>query len=93
MTTTKTSRQQALAEARTFCGFRRASFARSTGSLVVLVSSAEQACDPDLPWTLICEQHNAVMQFETQASAVRFMPCPEDWCEECQEQHYREAQV
>lgn len=78
-----TPRQQALAEARTWCGFRKASFARSTGSLVVLVDSEGQGCDPDLPWTLICEQHNLTMQFETQANAVRFMSCPEDWCEDC----------
>lgn len=80
-----TPRQQALAEARTWCGFRKASFARSTGSLVVLVSSEGQDCNglDDLPWTLICGTHSAIMQFETQANAVRFMSCPEDWCEDC----------
>jgi len=87
-----TARQQAIAEARTYCGFRRASFARSTGTLVVLVSSAEQACDPDLPWTLICEQHSTIMQFETQANAVSWMAAPEQWCEECQDDHYRPTQ-
>ena len=87
-----TPRQQALAEARNFCGFRRASFARSTGTLVVLVESAEQGCDPDLPWTLICEQHNAIMQFETQANAISWMPVPQDWCEACQEIHYGASQ-
>ena len=83
------TRQQQLLDARNFAGYRRASFARSTSTLVVLVSSAEQGCDPELPWTLICEEHNAIMQFETRKNAESWMSVPQDWCEDCQGAHYR----
>lgn len=83
------TRQQQLLNVRNVAGYRRASFARITGTLVVLVNSAEQGIDPELPWTLICEEHNAIMQFETRKNAESWMSVPQDWCEDCQGAHYR----
>jgi hypothetical protein len=81
--------QQILDNASSIAGYRHASFAKSTDTLVVLVNSAEQGIDHELPWTLICEEHNAIMQFETRAQARSWMSAPEQWCEDCQEAHYR----
>ena len=52
---------------------------RQTGTLVTL----EEHSDPELPWLLICEEHHTTMQFETKSAAIKFMPVPNEWCEEC----------
>lgn len=88
---TMTNRQQLLRDARHTAGYRHASYAKSTGSLVVLVNSEEQGIDADMPWTLICEEHSTLMQFETRSNAKSWMAAPEQWCEDCQENHYRIA--
>ena len=40
-----TTRQERLADARTWAGYRSAHFARETGTLVVVVNAAEQGLD------------------------------------------------
>jgi hypothetical protein len=79
------TRQERLADARTFAGYRSAHFARSTGTLVVVVGTEEQGLDPEGggPWTTICDDHGTICQHETLRLARYFAPCPEEWCEDC----------
>jgi hypothetical protein len=81
------TRSDRRADARTWAGYRHASFARSTGTLVVLVHSAEQGIedDPDLPWTLLCDDHDSCVCFERQSDAWACMSQPEMFCDDCRD--------
>lgn len=51
--------------------------ARQTGTLVTLDTG------DDLPWMLVCEDHDLCCEFETKREAVYHRSSPIDWCEEC----------
>jgi hypothetical protein len=51
--------------------------ARQTGTLVTL------CCGDDLPWMLVCEQHEYCCEFDTKRGALLFRSSPIDWCEDC----------
>lgn len=74
-----------LAEAKTYAGMRHASFARSTGTLVVLYRSEEQGLDASdgQTWSTVCEDHAGICSFELITTARSFMSCPEQWCPTC----------
>lgn len=59
--------------------------ARSTGTLVGLYRSAEGGIesDPELPWSVVCEDHGGVLSMETRAMASTAMSQPDDWCPVC----------
>lgn len=77
----------------TWAGFRSASFARSTGALVVVVESDAQGLDPDGggPWATFCEDHDEFVQHETLGAARSFAPAPEQFCMGCQAIAYPDA--
>ena len=68
-------------------GYRAASSNRETQTLIILVSSEEQGIEDELPWTLVCDEHGQISQFETQSEARSFMSAPLDWCEICIKTH------
>lgn len=76
-----------LADARTWDGFRSAHFARSTGTLVVVVQSAEAGIedDPELPWATLCDDHSSVVCHTTLALAKAHAADPAGWCDDCRE--------
>lgn len=59
--------------------------ARSTGTKVSLYRSAEggMESDPELPWSVVCEDHHCLVSTETRAQARSAMSCPDDWCPVC----------
>jgi hypothetical protein len=59
--------------------------ARSTGTLVGLYRSGEGGLedDPELPWTVVCEDHSALVSMATREQGRTAMSCPEDWCPYC----------
>lgn len=77
-----------LAEARQYDGCRYAHYAKSTGTLVTVVSAEAQGLDPgehgETKWYTTCEDHNRLIGHATLALAKHHAPCPEGWCEVCQ---------
>lgn len=59
--------------------------ARQTGRVVGVYDSAESGieCDPDLPWTTVCEEHGILVCHPTKALALSHASDPEGWCEDC----------
>ena len=51
--------------------------ARSTGTLVTLERG------DDLPWMLVCDEHDSCVEFETKTEARAHRSEPEGWCETC----------
>lgn len=54
---------------------------RQTGTEVVALYSPY--ADPDNPWETICVTHGTVCSHETRKLALRFVPVPAEWCEQC----------
>lgn len=86
--TTRLDRDFQLAEASTWEGFRSARFARSTGSMIVVVDGFEQgmedANDKQAPrWFTICDTHGNTCGHRTLAAATSWASAPEGWCEGC----------
>lgn len=79
------NRSERLAGASTWAGYRSAHFARSTGTLVAVVNTAEQGLNPKDGgrWTLICDDHSTLLQIHTLTLARQFASAPEEWCENC----------
>lgn len=50
---------------------------RQTGTSVTLTPG------DDLPWMLVCEEHDRCCEFHTKREAQRFAATPADWCEDC----------
>lgn len=61
--------------------------ARSTGTHVGLYHSDEAGIesDPELPWSIVCEEHAGVVSCKTRKDAESYLSHPEDWCPTCQE--------
>lgn len=59
--------------------------ARATGTLVGLYRSVEGGMenDPELPWSVVCEDHSCLVSTATRATARSAMACPNDWCPVC----------
>lgn len=73
------------AEALTWAGVRSASFARSTGTLVVVYDGEEQGMDTEAGrWQTVCEDHAYIASHDTLAIARSFASAPEEFCEPCQ---------
>jgi hypothetical protein len=79
------NRRERLAEAKTWAGYRSAHFARSTGTMVVVVNTAEHDLDPadGGNWTLVCDDHSTLLQTDTLALARLHAAAPEEWCPDC----------
>lgn len=79
------ARSERLAEARTCLGYRQAHFARSTGTLVIVLQAAVAGIedDPATPWATVCDDHGSVICHYTLADARGHAAAPEGWCEEC----------
>lgn len=82
-----TARQARLADARELAGYRSAHFARSTGTLVLVLDAVAAGLedDPEIPWFTVCDDHGGCVGHPTLALARSFASCPEDWCPTCQE--------
>lgn len=79
-----TARQDRLAEARTWAGYRSAAFARETGTMIVVVDG--DACDLDTDagrWQTICDDHGTIISHTTLALARSHASNPLGWCEDC----------
>lgn len=76
-----------LDEAKTFAGYRAARINPHSGTMIVLVQSAEAGLedDPSTPWTTFCHDHANLVCHETQEQALSWMADPMTWCEECAE--------
>lgn len=60
--------------------------ARSTGACVALYDAKQAQLDPfGGNWVTSCESHGTVCNHETKTVALRFLPYPANWCEECAE--------
>lgn len=75
------TRSSRLADARTWDGYRSAHFARSTGTLVVVINGPESCTDG--PWSTVCDDHDNIVQHETRQVAEYHASNPEGWCEGC----------
>lgn len=75
------ARQTRLDAARQWAGYRNAGYARETGTLVVVVNSAEAGLDGK--WSTICDDHDWVICHETLSQAIYHAPNPLGWCERC----------
>lgn len=76
-----------LADARRAPGVRSASVARSTGTLVLVVSGSEHGVDTSdgtQPWSTICDDHGGICSHETLSAARSWASAPEQWCPTCQ---------
>lgn len=78
-------------------GVRSASYARSTGTLVLVADGEKQGLDTEdgaMPWYTICDDHGGVCSHETLAVAREWASAPEEWCPYCQdERDAREARL
>ena len=81
------------AEARSFAGFRSASIARSTGTLVLVLDGEPAGLDTEGGrWQTICDDHGGICSHDTLALASSFASAPEQFCESCADQFYAEPQ-
>jgi hypothetical protein len=81
-----TTRQDRLAEARTWAGCRSAHIARETGTLVWVCNAEEQGLDPadgECKWYSICDDHSQLVGHRTLAQALGHASNPLGWCEVC----------
>lgn len=82
-----TERKERLADAQSFAGLRAAHFARSTGTLVLVLNGEEAGLDTGHdgsdPWSTVCEDHGTVCSHPTLELARSHAACPEGWCEDC----------
>jgi hypothetical protein len=81
-----TTRQDRLADARTWGGYRQAHFAQETGTLIVVVNAVEQGLDPvggECKWYTICDDHSQLVGHSTLALAKAHAANPLGWCEVC----------
>lgn len=81
-----TTRTERRADARTWSGYRSAHFARSTGTMVVVVRNDEARLDDsdgELPYSTICADHMEVIAHPTLALARYHAAAPDEWCETC----------
>lgn len=75
-------------EALTFAGVRSASFARSTGTLVLVVDGDAHGVDTSdgvQPWSTVCDDHGGICSHETLHAARQWASAPEEWCPTCQD--------
>lgn len=81
-------------EALALAGARCASFARSTGSLILLADAAAQGYDPDSGgrWVTVCLDHDADVQHDNLKNGYGWMSAPETWCPDCAGQIAQAAQ-
>jgi hypothetical protein len=82
------------ATAATWAGYRQASFARSTGTLVVVCDDREQGLESDPTvgrWVTICDDHDSCVFHLTLAVAIQHASAPEGWCDSCAELVARKA--
>ena len=59
---------------------------RATGTRAGLYQSVQggMECDPELPWTTVCEEHNTLVSHGTLAQARRCRD-PREWCDDCRD--------
>lgn len=73
--------------AATLPGVRSASYARSTGTLVLVVDGEAGGVDTyegAQPWSTICDDHGGICSHETLAAAQSWASAPQEWCPSCQ---------
>jgi hypothetical protein len=82
-TTSRTARRN---NALTYAGVRFASYARTTGTLVLVVDGDAHGVDTDggaQPWSTLCDDHGGVCSHETLQAARQWASAPEQWCPYC----------
>lgn len=82
------SRRRRRTRARTWAGYRQAHFARSTGTMVVVLNGAEADLDTGdgtMPWSTLCDDHSEVVCHPTLQLARWHASFPESWCHGCRE--------
>ena len=87
MKTIRSSRRVRLEEARDWAGYRSAHFARTTGTLVVVVDAVEQGLSDgrsDGRWAAVCDDHKTLVTTDTLQLARYHAADPTGWCEDCQ---------
>ena len=85
MTAPTVTRAERRAEARTWAGYRSAAFARTTGTLVVVLNGHEAgyASGTDPVWYTHCADHGVHVGHPTLALARWHAADPEGWCGVC----------
>ena len=69
-----------------WAGVRSASYARTTGTLVLVVDGDAHGVDTDggaQPWSTLCDDHGGVCSHETLQAARQWASAPEQWCPYC----------
>lgn len=82
------TRRERRREALTYAGIRSASFARSTGTLVLVAEADAAGLDSDggtQPWYTLCDDHGGICSHETIDLARSWSSAPEEWCPYCQD--------
>ncbi len=87
-TRSSTTRAERRADAARTGGFVRCSFARSTGTLVIVLDAlngGDWLVDPTTAerWVTLCDDHATLCTHETRHLAQSHAACPEGWCEDC----------
>lgn len=59
---------------------------RSTGTAVGIYRGADAGlCTEGGPWSIVCEEHGAIVACETLKQARTHAPDPRGWCDDCRE--------
>lgn len=89
----RSERAAKLADAKTWAGYRYATFARQTGGLVVVLDSVEAEIDddPEVRWSTLCDAHASCVGHATLALAKAHASDPCGWCESCREEQTNAA--
>jgi hypothetical protein len=84
-TTTTTVQTARRAQARTYAGFRSATFARSSGAMILVLDGDPAGMDIEAGrWQTVCDDHGFICSHDTLALARSWASCPEMFCEDCQ---------
>lgn len=85
MNATTLSRSERLAAAEHLAGFRQARFARSTGTLVLVLNAEEAGLDTEggQAYYTLCDDHGFLVSHPTLGLARQHTSSPEAWCEAC----------
>lgn len=81
---TRTARRT---DARSLAGFRSASFARSSGAMILVLDGEPAGLDTEGGrWQTVCDDHGFICSHDTLSLASSWASCPEMFCESCAEE-------
>jgi hypothetical protein len=73
-------------EAETYAGFRSATIARSTGTLIAIIDGKAGGYDiAGGRWQTLCDDHGGICSHDTIGLARSWASAPEEWCPYCQD--------